>query len=75
MLIDRDFMFILQRINRLKFNDDVFSHIMNVNIDIVIMQNVNNKKIFLFKNCCINVIQNYEKKLLFNDIKKRLFCY
>ena len=53
---NRDFMFILQRIDRLKFNNNVFLNIINVNINIVIMQNINNKTIFLFKSCCIDII-------------------
>ena len=60
--IDRDFMFISQRIKRLKLNDDIFSHIVNVNINVVIIQNISNKKVFISKNSRIDIIQNYEKK-------------
>ena len=62
LFVDRDFMFISQRIDRLKTSDGVLSHIVNVNIEIVMIQNANHEKIFILKNNRIDVIQNYEKK-------------
>ena len=62
LFVDRNFMFISQRIDRLKVNDDVLFHIMNVNIEIVMIQNANHEKIFILKSSRIDVIQNYEKK-------------
>ena len=64
LFFDRKFMFVSQRIDRLKFDDDVFSHIINAHIDVVMIQNVNDKNVFLFKSCRIKIIQNYEKKIV-----------
>ena len=65
LFIDRNFMFISQRIDRLKFVDDVFSHIVDVRIFVIQIMNVNTKKIFIFKNNKLNIISNYEKKKCF----------
>ena len=65
-------MFISQRIDRLKFDGGVFSHIVNANIDVVMIQNVNNEKIFFFKSCRIDVIQNYKKKGCYLTISKNV---
>ena len=62
LFVDRNFMFIFQCIDRLKVNNDVLFHIIDVNIKIVMIQNVNHEKIFIFKNSRIDVIQNYKKK-------------
>ena len=62
LLFDRNFMFVSQRIDRLKFDDDVFSHIIDAHTNVVMIQNVNDKNVFLSKNCRIKIIQNYKKK-------------
>ena len=49
------------------------SHIVDVYIVVVQIRNVNSKNIFLFKNIKLKIVQKYEKKMLFNDCRKRLF--
>ena len=68
--IDRNFMFIFQRIDRLKFVDDVLLYIVDVRIFVIQIMNVNTKKIFIFKNNKLNIISNYEKKIVFSSIRK-----
>ena len=58
---DKDFMFISQRIDRLNFENDVLSHIVDVNTTIMQIRNINFDDVFLSKNCRINIIQKYEK--------------
>ena len=54
-------MFISQRIDRLNFENDVLSHIVDVNTTIMQIRNINFDDVFLSKNCRINIIQKYEK--------------
>ena len=55
-------MFISQRIDRLNFENDVLSYIVDVYTTIIQIRNINVDDIFLFKNYRINTIQKYEKK-------------
>ena len=66
-------MFIFQRLKLLKFENDIFSHIIDVYIEVIQVQNSNSKTIYIFKNNKINIIQKYEKKMLFNKSKQRAF--
>ena len=59
---DKNFMFISQRIDRLNFENDVLSYIVDVYTTIIQIRNINVDDIFLSKNCRINTIQKYEKK-------------
>ena len=59
---NKDFMFISQRIDRLDFENNVLSHIVDVYTTIEQICNINVNDIFLFKNCRINIIQKYKKK-------------
>ena len=70
--IERDFMFIFQRIDRLNFVDDVFSHIVDVYTFVIHVMNVNIEEIFIFKNSKLNIIQNYAEKEYFLAIQKNV---
>ena len=59
---NKNFMFLSQRIDRLNFENDVLSHIVDVNTTIMQIRNINIENVFLFKNCRINTIQKYEEK-------------
>ena len=71
--IERDFMFVFKRIDRLKKNDDVLSHIINVVIEIVLINNVSIENVFISKNCHIDTIQKYEEKNCFLVKHKKVF--
>ena len=62
LLINKNFMFISQRFDRLKQKNDIFFHIVDVHIDVMQIRNIINSTIYIFKNNKINVIQEYEKK-------------
>ena len=62
LLIDKNFMFIFQRLKLLKFEGGIFSHIVDIYIKIIQIRNNNSKTVYIFKNNKINVIQKYEKK-------------
>ena len=70
--IERNFMFVSKRIDRLNKNDDVLSHIINFVIENVLINNANTKNVFLFKNCHIDTIQKYEKKNCFLTKSKKI---
>ena len=71
LFTNRDFIFISHCIDRLNKNDDILLHIINVHIVVVLIQNVNVKNVYLFKNCRINIIQNYvEKNCFLTNLKK-----
>ena len=54
--IDRDFIFVLKRIDRLKSENDVLLYIVDAYIAIVHVINVNSKNIYLLKNSKLNII-------------------
>ena len=56
LFIDRDFIFVLKKINRLENEDDVLLYIVDVHIAIVHVININLKNIYLFKNSKLNII-------------------
>ena len=60
--IDRDFIFVSKRIDRLENKNDILLYIVDIYIAIVYIINVNLKNIYLFKNSKLNIIQNYKKK-------------
>ena len=60
---NKNFMFLSQYINRLNFENDVLLYIVDVNTTIMQIRNINIENVFLFKNCRINTIQKYEKKI------------
>ena len=62
LLVDRNFMFIFQRIDRLEASGGVLFHIVDVNIEVVMIQNASHEKVFIFKSSRIDIIQNYEKE-------------
>ena len=75
LLIERNFMFVSKRIDRLKKDDNVLSHIINFVIEIVLINNVNIENVFISKNCHIDTIQKYQKKrLFFNETEESIFC-
>ena len=59
---DKIFLFVLQCINRLNFENNVLLYIVNVNIIIMQIRNINVDDVFLSKNCRINIIQKYNEK-------------
>ena len=61
LFIDRDFIFVFQRIDRLKIDDDMLSHIIDVHIAIVLIQNINFENVYFFKNNKLKIVQVYEK--------------
>ena len=62
LLIDKNFMFIFQRLKLLKFKSDIFLHIIDVYINVIQVRNNNSKTVYIFKNNKISVIQKYKKK-------------
>ena len=64
LFIDKDFMFLLyqQTFTRFDTNDDIFNHIVNVNMCVVKINNTSNKLVIITRNCCLNIVQKYEKK-------------
>ena len=60
--IDRDFMFVSQRIDRLKNKNDILSYIIDANTIVVLIQNANSKNVFILKFSKLSIVQNYEKK-------------
>ena len=54
--IDKNFMFIFQRLKSLRFENDIFSHIIDAYIKVVQIRNNNSKTIYIFKNNKIDVI-------------------
>ena len=56
LFIDRDFIFVLKKINRLKSENDVLLYIVDVYIAIVHVININSKNIYLLKNSKLNII-------------------
>ena len=62
LLIDRNYMFNSNSIERLEKKSDVFFYIVDVNFDVVQIRNVTNKSIFISKNERLDVFQKYEKK-------------
>ena len=62
LLNDKDFIFVSQRINRLNFENNVLSHIVDVNTIVIQIRNINIDDVFLSKNCRINIIQKYNEK-------------
>ena len=70
--INRDFMFVSQRIDRLRNENDVLSHIIDVNTIVVLMQNVNFEDVFLLKFNKLDIIQDYEEKNCFFANSKKI---
>ena len=72
--IERDFMFVSSKIDRLKAKDDIFSYIIDANIVVVLIYNANLKNVFFLKNSKLSVIQEYKKEecFLINDEKASL---
>ena len=65
LFVERDFMFIFQRIDRLNLVDDVFSHIVDAHIFVIQVMNANVEEIFIFKNSKLSIIQNYAEEECF----------
>ena len=63
--IERNLMFISKRIDWLNKNNNILSHIIDAITEIILINNVNTENVFLFKNCHIDTIQKYEKKIAF----------
>ena len=54
--------------------NDVFIHIIDVNISIIQIRNVTSKIVIIFRHVKLKRIINYEKKkLLFDIVRKRSF--
>ena len=52
---------------------DVFIHIIDVNISMIQIRNVTLKIIIISRHVKLKRIMNYEKKLLFDIVRKRSF--
>ena len=63
----RDFIFIPKKINKLKINGGVLSHIIYIHIISVQVINDSTKNVYLYKNNKLNIIQNYLKKCYFTN--------
>ena len=73
LLIDKDFMFIFQWLKSLNFKSDIFSHIVDVYINVMQIRNINSSTIYIFKNSKINVIQKYKKKKCYLISEKNVY--
>ena len=73
LLINKDFMFIFQRLKLLDFKDNIFSYIVDVYINVMQIRNINLSTIYIFKNSKINVIQKYKKKKCYLISEKNVY--
>ena len=60
--IDRDFMFIPQRLKQLGHDGGILSHIVDAHTIVMQMRNINEKNVLISKNARLDIIQKYEKK-------------
>ena len=58
----RNFMFIPKKLDQLKDNGGLLSHIINVHIISVQVMNTSSENVYLFKNNKLSIVQNYEKE-------------
>ena len=72
LLNKRNFIFVLQRVEQLNIENNIMLYIVKVYIIVVQIRNIN-FEFFLFKNIKLKIVQKYEKKMLFNNRRKRSF--
>ena len=62
LFIERDFMFISSRIERLNQDEDVLSHIIDAHIEMIQVHNINSKDVYILKNTRLELVQKYEEE-------------
>ena len=62
LFVERDYMFYFETLFNFNVENDVFIHIININISMIQIRNVTSKIVIIFRYVKLKRIMNYEKK-------------